>query len=56
MQKLDGNTIKSVCSGQVITSPFSVVKELLENALDASSTIIDIRLVSGTAVGNSEIK
>ena len=46
MEKLSSDTIRSVCSGQVITSPYSIVKELTENALDARASIIEIRLVS----------
>lgn len=46
MNKLSSDTVRFVCSGQVITSPSSVVKELVENAVDAGATIIDVRLVS----------
>ncbi|XP_050546179.1 PMS1 protein homolog 1-like isoform X2 [Daktulosphaira vitifoliae] len=44
MKKLSSATIKLVSSTQVITSTSSVVKELVENAIDAQSTIIDIRI------------
>ncbi|KAI8093098.1 histidine kinase-like ATPase [Halteromyces radiatus] len=42
---LDRHTISSIHSGQVITSIESIVKELLENSLDAKANNIDIRLV-----------
>jgi len=45
MQQLPSETIKLISSTQVITSPSSVVKELMENSIDANATIIDIRLV-----------
>jgi len=45
MKQLPSDTIKLISSTQVITSASSVVKELMENSIDANSTIIDIRLV-----------
>uniref|UniRef100_A0A8C5QDX8 PMS1 homolog 1, mismatch repair system component n=1 Tax=Leptobrachium leishanense TaxID=445787 RepID=A0A8C5QDX8_9ANUR len=44
MHHLPQSTIRLLSSSQVITSVVSVVKELLENALDASATSIDIKL------------
>lgn len=46
MKQLPGETIRLLSSSQVITSVVSVVKELIENSLDASATGIDIKLVS----------
>lgn len=45
MKQLPSETIKLISSTQVITSVSSVVKELMENSIDANATIIDIRLV-----------
>jgi len=45
MKQLSSDTIKLISSTQVITSASSVVKELMENSIDANATIIDIRLV-----------
>lgn len=46
MKQLPRETIRLLSSSQVITSVVSVVKELIENSLDASATGIDIKLVS----------
>ncbi|XP_008933450.1 PREDICTED: PMS1 protein homolog 1 isoform X2 [Merops nubicus] len=44
MKQLPAETIRLLSSSQVITSVVSVVKELIENSLDASATNIDIKL------------
>ena len=45
IQQLSAQTSHRLSMGQVVTSVFSVVKELLENALDAGATAVDVRLV-----------
>jgi DNA mismatch repair protein MutL len=42
---LDNQTARLITSNQVIQGPYNVVKELVENALDAGATAIDIKLV-----------
>ncbi|XP_054168173.1 mismatch repair endonuclease PMS2-like [Oppia nitens] len=44
IKAIDNKTAKTICSAQVITSITNVVKELLENAIDAEATVITIRL------------
>ncbi|XP_065607194.1 PMS1 protein homolog 1 [Cyrtonyx montezumae] len=44
MKQLSAETVRLLSSSQVITSVVSVVKELIENSLDASATTIDIKL------------
>uniref|UniRef100_Q0VA67 Pms1 protein n=1 Tax=Xenopus tropicalis TaxID=8364 RepID=Q0VA67_XENTR len=44
MHCLPSATIRLLSSSQVITSVVSVVKELVENALDANATSIEIKL------------
>ena len=46
LHQLPQSTVRLIGSSQVITSVTSVVKELIENSLDAGATSIDIKLVS----------
>ena len=46
LHQLQPSTIKLITSAQVITSVSTAVKELVENSLDAGSSLIEVRLVS----------
>ena len=43
--ELQNETVRLLSSSQVITSIHSVIKELVENALDAQASSISIRMV-----------
>ncbi|CAG8579003.1 1177_t:CDS:10 [Funneliformis caledonium] len=45
IRSLDNSTIRRISSGQVITKVEDVVKELIENSIDAESTSIEVKLV-----------
>ncbi|MED5485637.1 MAG: DNA mismatch repair endonuclease MutL [Candidatus Thermoplasmatota archaeon] len=47
IQKLDDKTISKIAAGEVVERPAQVVKELIENSIDAGSSSINIEIENG---------
>ncbi|MBW2998875.1 DNA mismatch repair endonuclease MutL [Candidatus Woesearchaeota archaeon] len=47
IKQLDPETINKIAAGEVIERPFSVVKELMENSIDAGASKITIEVKNG---------
>ena len=47
IRKLPESLIREIAAGEVITAPVDVVRELLDNALDAGATRVSVTLEAG---------
>ncbi len=51
IRKLPPETVREIAAGEVVSAPVDVLKELLENALDAGATRLEVELAEGGIKG-----
>jgi len=50
IRPIDRGVVHQICSGQVVLTLATAVKELVENSIDAGASTVDIRLVEHGSV------
>ncbi len=47
IHQLDSHLTNMIAAGEVVERPMGVIKELVENAIDAKATVIDVHIIEG---------
>jgi hypothetical protein len=51
IQAIDRESIKRICSGQVVVDLATAVKEMVENSLDSGATSVEIKVCNRQSLG-----
>ena len=50
IHELPGEVVRKIAAGEVVTGCYSVLKELVENSIDAGASLVEVEIRSGKRV------